>query len=262
MKARHNARTAARWVTRVLIVCMASALLLSGGCKTKRVVTLRISSTHINLLYYSRGRVLFEPIDGTSFRSTGGGQWAGGDVTYSITDEGNFEIVMDGQWMQDEVLRNREGAYPGAYVLEIPLVGIEDDGTFEVSVEYAYEDLEDGTGWRVVADGRIYPSLELPLDGGDDYIGIVMQCSDPQGEACSVTRPDPDGVEVPDIPDVPDTAEVADIPDAPDAVTDPDVPDATVEPDLVDDVEDAVADPVEDPDPEPSDDVGEDDSGD
>ncbi|MBW2261272.1 MAG: hypothetical protein JRG91_04795 [Deltaproteobacteria bacterium] len=241
MKARHNERTAARWVTRVLIVCMASALLLSGGCKTKRVVTLRISSTHVNLLYYSRGRVLFEPIDGTSFRSTGGGQWAGGDVTYSITDEGNFEIVMDGQWMQDEVLRNREGAYPGAYVLEIPLVGIEDDGTFEVSVEYAYEDLEDGTGWRVVADGRIYPSLELPLEGSDDYIGIVMQCSDPQGEACSVTRPDPDGVEVPDIPDVPD---------------------ATVEPDLVDDVEDAVGDPVEDPAPEPSDDIEADDSGD
>lgn len=255
MKARRTADAASRWVTRILIVVMASALLAGGGCKAKRVVTLRISSTHINVLYYSRGRVLFEPIEGTEFRSTGGGQWAGGDVTYSITEGGNFEIVMDGQWMQEEVLRNREGAYPGAYVLEIPLVGIEDEGTFEVTAEYAYEDVEDGTGWRVIAEGRVYPPLELPLDSGDDYIGIVMQCTDRQGEACSATRPDPDGIEVPDMPEVVDTAEVADIPDA---VTDPDVTDATVEPDPV---EDAVDDPPVDAAPEPPEDVGADDSG-
>jgi len=242
---------------------MTLAVLAGGGCKEKRVVTLRISSTNINVLYYSRGRVLFEPVEGTEFRSSGGGQWAGGDVTYSITEEGNFEIVMDGQWMQDEVLRNRDGAYPGAYVLEIPLVGVEDEGTFEVTAEYAYEDVEDGTGWRVIAEGSVYPPLELPLDGGDDYIGIVMQCTDPQGEACTVTRPDPDGVEVPDIPDVPpDAVEVADIPDMPDAVTDPDVPDATVEPDAAEDPEDDGSDPGDDPSVEPPDDTGADDGGD
>jgi hypothetical protein len=169
------------------------------------------------------------------------------------------------------VIRNREpgGPYEGAYVLEIPLVGIEDEGTFEVSAEYAYEDVEDGTGWRIVADGRVYPPLQLPLDSDDDYIGIVMQCSDPQGEACTVTRPDPDGVEIPDIPDVAD---------APDAVTDPDVTDLPSEPDAVDDPEDVVEDPGDDPvteppedptpeppddsAPEPPDDVGGDDSGD
>jgi hypothetical protein len=252
---------------------MVSAVLAGGGCKEKRVVTLRISSTYINMLFYSRGRVLFEPIEGTTFRSSGGGQWAGGDVTYSITEDGNFEIVMDGQWMQDEVMRNREpgGPYEGAYVLEIPLVGMEDEGTFEVTAEYAYEDVEDGTGWRVIAEGSVYPPLELPLGGGDDYIGIVMQCTDPQGEACTVTRPDPDGVEVPDIPDVPDTVETADIPDVPDATTDPDVPDATtdpdvpdatVEPDVLEEPADDDADAGDDPTVEPPDDAGADDGGD
>lgn len=231
---RSRAKGAAmKWTSRILIACMAAAVIAGGGCKAQRVIKVRLSSTNINVLYYSRGRVVFEPVGETEFKASGGGTWADGYVTYAISEEGNFIIHMDGAWMQAEVMRNRDGDFPGAYVIEIPLVGLNDEGVFEVWAEYAYNDVEDGTGERVVAEGRLYPPLELPMDSGDNVIGIILECTDPQNEACTASPPETDGVEIPEVPDRSDTVDATSDPDAasePDSTVTPDVPDATEDP--------------------------------
>jgi len=232
-------------------------VLVCAGCKEQKIFTIRLTSTNVNVLYYSRGRIAFEPTGDTAFKRTRSGSWADGAVTYSVNDSGIFEIIMDGQWMQDEAMRNRMGDFPGAYVIEIPLAGLEDAGTFQVTAEYAYEDTD--TGWRIVAsDSR---TLTLPFDAGEygeNVFGLILQCVDPMGEACHTTHPEPDTVETPDAPDLPD------IPVEPDATTDPDVVDTAAEPDPTDipaepdvlpDTSDVPPDTPEDTASEPPDDV-------
>jgi hypothetical protein len=161
------------------------------GCEGTDVLVLRIDSTNINVLRYSRGTVRFEPLEGTSFSGSGSGSWEDGAITYGVADDGAFEIVMDGVWMQAEAMANRD-RFPNTFTIEIPMTHADDRGTFNLLAFYEYNDEADGTGWRRIAeDSR---ELRLPYKGTPKgIVGLILQCVDVQGEACviPVTR-DPD----------------------------------------------------------------------
>jgi hypothetical protein len=226
------------WIVMALVLCS----LAGAGCKEKEVLTIRLVSTYINANFYSAGRIVFEPTGETEFRQSGGGDWADGAVTYAVTPEGNFEIVMDGYWMTEQAR-----AYHiehGAYAIELPLKNIEDSGTFLVWAEYQYYDeMEDS--WRRIAYGE--RNLELPYEGDSSYgehvFGLILECTDPRNEACTRPGPDPDGAEVPD------TVDTADVPDIADTSTDTGVPDTASDTS----VPDTAPDPVEDTDDPPTD---------
>jgi hypothetical protein len=196
-------------------LALASTLtLLSGaGCKTKEVVILHLETRSGSILYWSEGVVTFNPQGDTWFRKFGEGSWADGAVTYGVNDDGEFEIRMDGEWMQEQALANME-RFGGSFVIEIPLTNLDASGTFELTAVYRYNDVEDGTGWRVTHEGRLFGPLEFPYNPATgEKISLLMQCADEQREACTPTSWEPDTVETPDEA----------VEDAPDVFTDPDV---------------------------------------
>jgi hypothetical protein len=231
-----------------LAMASTTTLLSGAGCKTKETVILHLETRSGSILYWSEGIVTFNPQGDTWFRQYGEGSWADGAVTYGVNDSGEFEIRMDGEWMQEQALANME-RFGGSFVVEIPLTNIEANGTFELTAEYRYNDVDDGTGWRTTHEGRLFGPLEFPYNPATgEKISLLMQCVDEQREACTPTSWDPDTVETPD--------EVVE--DAPDADTDPDVVDTTedTEPDTAPDTtEDTAPDTTEDTAPDTTEDT-------
>ncbi len=246
-----------RAATRAVALACAAILLAGAGCKRKEVVVLHLETRSGSMLYWDRGVVTFDPQGDTWFRRYGEGTWAGGAVTYGVNEDGEFEIVMDGAWMQEQALANME-RFGGSFVVEIPLTNVEASGSFILTARYEYNDEDDGTGWRTTHEGRLFGELELPFSPATgDKISLLMQCVDEQREACTPSGWDPDDVETPDLPDLPDIAEVEDVPDG---TTDPDVTDMVAEPDATDtvaepDATDDTGDPPVDVGPDPVDDT-------
>ncbi len=239
-------RRPASWIVFLPI----AAVLVAGGCKATQVLLIRLDSSNINLFYYTRGVVRLEPVGGTAFSGDRSGSWADGAVTYSVTEDGAFEIVMDGAWMQAEALANRD-RYPNTFTIEFPLTHVEQSGTFHLTARYEYDDSVHGSGLRTIAVGTRYPDLELPYEGTPSgVVGLFLRCADAEQEACTMSLPDPDpdegGTEVidtaPDAPDAPeDAVDVSTDPDAPDTAPDtapdpdapPDLPEPTDVPDSI-----------------------------
>jgi hypothetical protein len=245
---RDRSRTRTGPLVRAVCLACAVAAVCSGGCHKKKVVMIHLETSSGSLFYWDRGVITFDPEEGTSFRKDGEGDWADGAVTYGVNEDGAFEIVMDGEWMQEQALANRE-RFGNTYVVEVPLTNVEAKGTFDVRAVYRYNDVEDGTGWRTTHEGLLYSPVTLPLDGsGSQRISLLMQCVDEQWEACTPVGMDPDPVETPDV------ADVAEGEDATDATTDPDAADAwpdtggdPVVTDTAGDLGDAGGDPPFDP---------------
>ena len=229
----------ARWGRAVarLAAIPVVAVILAGGCKATQVLTIRLDSSNININYYTRGIVRLDPVGGTGFSGDQSGSWADGAVTYSVTGDGAFEIVMDGAWMRAEAMANRD-RYPNTFTIEFPLTHVEQSGTFHLTARYEYDDSVHGSGVRTVAEGARYPDLELPYHGTPSgVIGLILRCADLEQEACTMSLPDPDtdegGTEV--IDTSPDASEdEVEASDAPDVVLDPDSPPDVPEPDTAD----------------------------
>ena len=172
--------------------------LVSCDKESGNILMIRIDATpgHLTLSCIDEFELTFMPTGSTQFSEVDEGTWAGGAVTYKTEEREGirfFVIVADGAWVVNEIEVNRQERFPDQRVFEIPLMGIESEGSFEIRGYWKYKGVATAEAKHPLGTG-----LTLP----DEDLLYTITCRRLTDDLCQSTTTDGEV-----------TAEVIDLPD-------------------------------------------------
>lgn len=134
-------------------------------------IRVNASKNRLTINCVSEFELTFKPVGQTRFLRGSEGSWAGGEVNYGMKQEEGgvdiFYIIASGDWIYDEIMKNREKKYPHEFIFEIPLKNIDAEGSFELRGYWRYK----GVTTARIENGSVVLSLPDP----DNIFPIILE---------------------------------------------------------------------------------------
>ena len=128
------------------------------------ILMIRIDAPHMNIRCIDEFELTFRPTGSTQLSKKDEGAWAGGAVTYRTEEREGirfFIITASGEWVAAEITANRQERFPDQFVFEIPIQGIESEGSFEVRGYWKYKGVVTGEATHPLGTGLTLPEEDL-----------------------------------------------------------------------------------------------------